>query len=257
MTSDAVLLGPVTTLFLRGRRQDRLAEEDVLALEGTVDQVKKVPARQKLMREGQRVVSSTLLLEGFMCRYMDDRRGYRQLVAIHVPGDFVDLHGLPMERLDHDLATLTPCRVATWQNDVLENLALERPRLMRSMWFSTLLDAAMYREWIFRLGRLEAEGRIAHLMCELEARLEMVGLADDGRFALPLKQSDIAEACGLTGVHVNRVLRSMRERELLLFQGGEVTILDRRELCTVGQFDPAYLYGDDASSPPFIARSHA
>jgi CRP-like cAMP-binding protein len=98
---------------------------------------------------------------------------------------------------------------------------------------------------VFRLGRLDASGRVAHMMCEMEVRLGMVGLARDGVFQLPLKQADIAEACGLTGVHVNRVLRSLREKGLLLFRGGEVRILDCEGLRRVAEFDPAYLYPDD------------
>lgn len=233
-----------TARFLLGRRRDRLSQDDLDHLDAACEQSVDVPARKVVVRAGERVTQSTLLLEGFMCRYMDDRAGHRQLVSLHVAGDFVDLHGFPMERLDHDVATISACRVATWTHEALEGLIRERPTLRRMLWFSTLLDAAMHREWIFRLGRLDAEGRIAHLMCEMEVRLEMVGLATDGRFPLPLKQSDLAEASGLTGVHVNRVLRSLRERELLLFRGGEVTILDRRRLRALGEFNPAYLYGE-------------
>lgn len=241
---NAVAPGRVTARFLMGRRRDRLSRGDLDRLEATCDGVAELPARKTIVRAGDPVTHSTLLLEGFMCRYMDDRSGHRQLVAIHVPGDFVDLHGFPMERLDHDVATISPSRVANWPHSAIEDLTRDCPDLTRMLWFATLLDAAMHREWIFRLGRLDAEGRIAHLMCELEVRLEMVGLAADGRFALPLKQADLAEASGLTGVHVNRVLRSLRERGLLLFRSGEVTILDRRTLRALAEFDPAYLYGE-------------
>ena len=106
-----------------------------------------------------------------------------------------------------------------------------------------MLDAAMHREWIFRLGRLGAEGRVAHLFCELNERLEMVGLAADGRFMLPMTQPDIAEASGLTGVHVNRVLRALREKNMLTFKANEVRILDRKALAAVAEFEPQYLYG--------------
>ena len=101
----------------------------------------------------------------------------------------------------------------------------------------------MHRELIFRLGRLGAEGRIAHLFCELNARLEMVGMAADGRYMLPMTQPDLAEASGLTGVHVNRVLRALREKNLLTFKAGEVNILDRKALAAVAEFEPQYLYG--------------
>lgn len=233
----------LTRRFLMGRARDALSEQEKLVLEKAVSNVRTLPARHQTMRRGELVTTSTLLLEGFMCRYLDDREGYRQLVSINVPGDFVDLHGFPMRRLDHDIATLGPCTIATVEHRTLAAILEEYPRLSRWLWFSTLLDAAIHREWIFRMGRLGADGRVAHFFCELNARLEMVELASDGRFSLPATQADVAEACGITGVHVNRVLRLMRERELLLFRSGEVRILNLPALKTVAEFDPAYLYG--------------
>ncbi len=233
----------VTDKFLRGRGRQRLSEDELTLLDQTVDRVRDLPSRHTLVRAGDRVRTSTLLLDGFMCRYMDDHSGYRQLVAIHVPGDFVDLHAFPMERLDHDVATLSPARIASWTHDTLEEIVETRPHLTRMLWFSTLLDASVHREWIFRMGRLDAEGRIAHFMCELKVRLDMVGMVENDRFLLPLKQADVAEACGLTGVHVNRVLRSLRERELMIFRAGQVTIVNWKQLSALGQFDPAYLRG--------------
>ncbi|WP_233150658.1 Crp/Fnr family transcriptional regulator [Sphingomonas mollis] len=241
----------VTDKFLRGRGHDRLSAEEIGLLETSVEGIRDLPARHILVRAGERVVESTMLLDGFMCRYMDDRAGYRQLVAIQVPGDFVDLHALPLQRLDHDVATVGPVRVASWTHDTLEQLIAPRPHLTRMLWFSTLLDAAIHREWIFRLGRLDADGRVAHFMCEMKTRLDMVGLVENDRFALPFKQADLAEACGLTVVHVNRVLRSLRERELLIFRSGMATIVNWPKLVTLAEFDPSYLYvqsGSDMSA---------
>ncbi|SFP60904.1 Crp/Fnr family transcriptional regulator [Sphingomonas rubra] len=235
---------PYLKRFLRGRRGGNIAPDDLAALEAAAQGEQTYRSRAIVVRAGSPVTNSTLLLEGFMCRYMDDRAGHRQLVAIHVPGDFVDLHGFPMGWLDHDIGTIGSVRVANWAHSALEEVLEHRPRLTRMMWFSTLLDAAMHREWVFRLGRLDAIGRVAHLLCELEVRLDMVGLAENGRYHLPLTQADLAEACGLTGVHVNRVLRSLRERELLLFRNNEVTILDKAALRALAEFDPMYLYGD-------------
>ena len=237
----------LTGRFLLGRARDALSEEERQVIEDAVSTVRQVPARMPVMRRGDLVSTSAMLIEGFMCRYLDDREGYRQLVSMHVPGDFVDLHGFPMKRLDHDIATLGPCTVAYFEHARLAEIIAEHPRLTRWLWFSTLLDAAIHREWIFRMGRLGADGRVAHFFCELNARLEMVDLAKDGRFALPATQADVAEACGITGVHVNRVLRLMRERGLLLFRGGEVQMLNVPGLTALAEFDPAYLYGSQSS----------
>lgn len=233
----------LTRRFLLGRAREALSEEERAIIERSVAQVRSIPARQQVMRRGELASTSTMLLEGFMCRYLDDRDGYRQLVSMHVPGDFVDLHGFPMRRLDHDICTLGPCTIAVFEHRTLAEIVAQYPHLTRWLWFSTLLDAAIHREWIFRLGRLGAEGRVAHFFCELNARLEMVELAKDGQFVLPATQADVAEACGITGVHVNRVLRVLRERNVLLFRSGEVRILDLARLTSLAEFDPTYLYG--------------
>ena len=237
----------LTRRFLLGRAREALSDEERQVLESAVATVRTIPARTTVMRRGEPVNQSSLLVDGFMCRYLDDRNGHRQLVSIHVPGDFVDLHGFPMKRLDHDIATLGPCTVALFDHRTLATLQERHPRLTRWLWFSTLLDAAIHREWIFRLGRLGAEGRVAHFFCELNARLEMVDMAADGRFTLPATQADLAEACGITGVHANRVLRLMRERGLATFRSGEVRILDQKRLAALAEFDPIYLYGEQSA----------
>jgi len=235
----------LTENFLRGRRRQEMSAEENAALEAAMGEVRPVAARQTLIRRGERVYQSTLLLSGVMCRYMDDRQGERQLVAVHFAGDFVDLHGFPLRHLDHDLAALSACRVVSVPHDRLTQLTEAHPHLGRLMWFSTLIDAAMHREWIFRLGRLAADGRIAHLLCESHARLAAVGLVQDGRFDWPLTQQDMAEACGLTSVHVNRTLAKLRASGLVTVANRQATIHDFAGLALVGEFEPDYLYLED------------
>lgn len=205
-------------------------------------EIKRLPARQTIVREDSLVTTSTLLVEGFVCRFVDGRNGERQLVAIHVPGDFVDLHSFPLERLDHAVATMTTATVALIPHEALRGLMARHPELARLLWFSTMLDSAISREWIFRLGHLPAIGRVAHLFCELAMRLELVGLGDGNSFPLPLIQSDVADACGLTPEHINRVIRQLREQRILLFLDGSLTILDWDQLKVVAEFDEGYLY---------------
>ena len=138
--------------LLRGRTVS-LDDAERGEVERTVAQVTDYPARKTVIRREMPLSVSLLLVEGFMCRYVDNRNGERQLVSIQVPGDFVDLHGYPLKTLDHDVATLTPCQVAVFRHADLDALFAGRPELMRKLWFSTLLDAAMHREWIFKLGR--------------------------------------------------------------------------------------------------------
>jgi CRP-like cAMP-binding protein len=232
-------------LFLRGRRRQELSEEEKRALEDAIGEVRRVPARTQLIRSGENLSQSLLLLSGFTCRYMDDRTGQRQLLSLHVPGDFLDLHGFPLERLDHDVATLTAAEIAIFPHARLMQLVERFPRLARLMWFSTLLDAAMHREWIFRLGRLDAAGRVAHLLCETHERLRAVGLAERGVFDFPLTQQDIGEACGLTSVHANRTVARLRTEGLATVARRKVEVHDLVQLRRLAEFTPDYLYLDD------------
>jgi CRP-like cAMP-binding protein len=234
----------IFTDFLRGRRRHELTADDLAALEEAADGIRELPARLTIIRQHEPVHFSTYLIDGLMCRYMDDREGLRQLVALHVAGDFVDLHAYPLRQLDHDLATITPCRVATVPHERIDRLVISHPNLAKHLWFSTLMDAAIHREWIFALGRLDAVGRVAHFFCETEAKLRAVGLSDGRRFALPITQTDLGEACGITSVHMNRMLRDLREGGILHFSSGEAEIMDRAKLERMAEFDPAYLYLD-------------
>ncbi len=232
----------LTERFLMGRHREELSATECAVLENSVGSVVQFGARQDIVRHGDRVDRSLLLIEGYICRYMDGLDGSRQLVAVHVPGDFVDLHGYPMRMLDHDVATLTACSVAAFPHESVERMVIDHPNLGRLLWFSTLLDAAMHREWIFRLGRLGASGRIAHFFAEIGIRLQMVGLGDGLRFALPMQQADLASACGMTNVHANRILRALRVAGIVTFSGGEVVVHDLHKLHQLAEFDGRYLY---------------
>lgn len=233
---------PISARFLRYRGRDRISAEEMAALEAAFDPPRVAPARKTLIAKQDRVTASTILVEGIMCRYLDDRQGYRQLLGIHVPGDFVDLHGYPLMKLDHDVAALTEVKVASVPRERMDRLTERFPNLTRTLWYSTMLDAAMHREWIFRLGRLGAAGRVAHFFSEAEARLRLAGFGDEHSAPLPINQTDVAEACGLTPVHVNRVLRQLREEGLMTFRSGVLTIGDRARLYRLAEFDKTYLY---------------
>lgn len=243
-----------TERFLRDKRGASLEADERARIEAAISEVKTFGPRKIVARAGEPLTISTLLLEGIMSRYLDDRNGLRQLVAIHFPGDFLDLHAFPLKVLDHDVATLTTATVATVPHAEIEAIAEEMPQLIRKLWFATLLDAAIHRAWLFRLGRLDATGRVAHFLCETNARLFSAGLSDGRRFALALTQADLAEICGLTTVHVNRVMRQLREEQLCLFRSSLVEILDPAGLAKRAQFDPAYLYIDDDSQLPSVQR---
>ncbi|QNE31149.1 Crp/Fnr family transcriptional regulator [Sphingomonas sp. NBWT7] len=231
--------------FLRGRRRSELSEEELAILERAIERTETLPARRVLSRRGEVLRQSTLLIDGYVCRYMDARDGYRQILSYQVSGDFVDLHGYPTRVIDHDIATITEATLAYVPHERLDEIMASHPHLAKLLWFSTLLDAAMHREWIFRIGRLDAVGRLAHFLCETHARMLAIGRADGGKFALPMTQQDIGEACGLTSVHVNRVVRRLREDGLASVSRGMVDIADLERLARVGEFDASYLYMQD------------
>ncbi|WP_375289729.1 Crp/Fnr family transcriptional regulator [Qipengyuania sp.] len=230
--------------FLLGRLRHELTEDELERLESAVNRIITIEPRTTLVDRGTRLENSYYLIEGTMLRHLDDKRGERQLVGVNIAGDFVDLHGYAMKRLDHSVQSLDRAKVAEVPHIRIKEMLSGSPHLARLMWFSTLLDAAMHREWIFRLGRLNAEGRIAHLISELIERLRFVGLFDGLNFPIPLLQRDYAEACGITPVHANRSFRTLKERGVLeLDSGGKLRILDEAELKSLCDFDGSYLYG--------------
>ena len=240
----------LTDNFLRGRRRRELSDDEKEAIESVLTAPVTLPRRKVITNRGDVVTRSTFLISGFMCRYMDGADGHRQLVSIQTPGDFVDLHGYPLQRLDHDIATLSECTVAYAPHEKLTQIIERLPHLGRVLWFSTLLDAAMHREWIFRLGRLDAVGRVAHMLCETYSRLQAVGLVEENSFAWPLTQQDLGEACGLTSVHVNRTLRVLREAGMVEVSDRIVTMLDFDRLASTGEFQADYLYFDNHTRTP-------
>jgi CRP-like cAMP-binding protein len=228
--------------LLKLRARDDLSAEEEQAIRASVSEVIEFPPDKTIIRAGDRLTSSTLLLDGILCRYKDLSEGQRQITELHVTGDFADLHSFTLKRLDHNVMTLTRCRIALVPHDRLKTITRDHPHLTRLYWFSTNLDAAIHREWEVSLGRRSAISRMAHLFCELRVRLGIVGQAEESGYALPLTQTDLAECLGLTPVHVNRTLKELRERGLLAFRGGRVDIQDLPGLERVAEFDPAYLY---------------
>ena len=234
----------IEKLLMRLRARDHVGPDEERALLGAIADTAIAPADRTIIRAGEELDHCVLLLEGLLCRYKDLRNGERQIMELHVPGDFADLHSFTLKRLDHNVMALTPCRLAFAPHERLEAISREHPHLTRLLWFSTNLDAAIHREWVLSLGRRTASARIAHLFCELHVRLDMVGLADGLEYRLDLTQADLAECMGLTSVHVNRTLKDLREQGLVSFKGGTVRIDDLSGLRHVAEFDPGYLYLD-------------
>lgn len=230
-----------TSNVLRNRTAE-LSDAERHVLEAAVSETRTIAAGEIVVRQGTPVGVSTLLVQGLMTRHVDAKDGRRHLVAVHVPGDFVDLHAYALKTLDHDVGALTEVRLAIFTHAALERIQEADPRLTRRLWFMTLLDAAMHRHWIYRLASLNALQRVGHFLCEMNARLLAVDASDGSSFSLPMTQADIGEVCGLTNVHVSRVLRELREMKLCTLRSSQVVIHDLAGLAAAAMFDPAYLY---------------
>jgi CRP-like cAMP-binding protein len=194
-----------------------------------------------LVREGARPDTSMLVVDGFTTRYRDAADGSRQITAIHIPGDFVDLHSLLLREMDHSVGALSACRVVRFPHTKLRALTETHPHLTRLLWLMTLIDSSIHREWLAAAAQPAPE-QIAHLICELYVRLEITGLITKHSFPLPLTQTELGEALGLSAVHVNRSLQQLRAEGLFTWQNQVVTVLDWEALERRAAFDDRYLH---------------
>jgi CRP-like cAMP-binding protein len=211
--------------------------------------IREVAADQDIVREGDRPAESCLILSGMAFRYKMTEAGKRQIMSFHIAGEIPDLQSLHLRTMDHGLSTLTRCRLAFVAHGSLHALFEQHPRLSSVFWRETLIDAAIFREWVVNVGRRPALARMAHLLCELYLRHKAVGLVTDHAFEVPITQSELADAVGLSNVHVNRTLQELRAHGLIGEQGRLLKILNWDRLKQAGEFDPTYLHqepGDEA-----------
>jgi CRP-like cAMP-binding protein len=221
---------------------DTLSQEEVQVLERAASATRIFEPDADMVTFGDSPSFSTLLVDGWAARYKTLEGGTRQITAIHIPGDFVDLHSFLLRPMDHSVVALSACRVAMFPHDRLQKITENHPHLTRVLWLSTLIDAAMHREWLAAMGRLPVVSQLAHLICELYHRLDAVGLIKDCSFDFPVTQTVIADTLGVSLVHLNRSLQDIRARGLLIWQQKKVSILDWDGLKALAQFDATYLH---------------
>jgi CRP-like cAMP-binding protein len=219
-----------------------LSDEEREAVLGLPMQVASLRADQDIVREGDRPSRCCVLLDGFCCTYKTTPDGKRQIMAFHVPGDIPDLQSLHLDYLDNSISTITSCRVGFIPHGPMRDLCMRFPRITSALWRETLIDGAVFREWLTNIGRRDAFRRMAHLLCEVMERLRAVGLVEENTCDLPMTQVELADATGLSAVHVNRVLQEMRASNLISLKGNRLVVEDWRRLKEVGHFDPSYLH---------------
>ena len=233
----------VLATFLRKlEARDALSDQERATLVACASDEAKFPAGADLVREGARPDTSMLVIDGFTTRYRDAPDGSRQIMAIHVPGDFVDLHSFLLKEMDHSVGALSACRVMRFPHVRLRARTETHPHLTRLLWLMTLIDSSIHREWLAAAAQPAPE-QIAHLICELYVRLEITGLVGpDESFGLPMTQTELGEALGLSAVHVNRSLQQLRSEGLFTWQNQIIRILDWDALKHRAAFDDRYLH---------------
>lgn len=231
-----------TTAFLRSLQcRDSLSDGEIRVISELPTRPAVFMAGEEIVMENSRPKESCLVTAGFAARAQSLRSGERQITAVHVPGDFVDLHSMLLKVMDHSVIALGPCKVAFVPHEHIRDVTARNPHLSRLFWLSTTIDGAIQRTWITCLGRRSAEQHLAHLICELYVRLEAAGIASGFAYEFPITQAQLGDVLGLSVVHVNRKLQELRAAGLVEWRDGKVRIRDFDRLAALSEFDPTYL----------------
>jgi CRP-like cAMP-binding protein len=246
--SDQTLLPLVKKLELWAR----LGQGDRDALLALPFILRSLKAGQYLVWEGDRPQHACLLLAGFAFRHKIVAGGRRQILSVHMTGDVVDLHNSLLRTADHNVQMLTAGEVALIPVEAVVEIARARPAVGTALWYETLVDGSIFREWIANVGRRDARTRIAHLLCEVALRLEVAGLGSRSGYELPMTQEQLADATGLTPVHVNRTLQALGTDGLISRTKRDIRVADWAALADVGDFNAKYLHVEAAQGhgPP-------
>ncbi|HEX3881388.1 MAG TPA: Crp/Fnr family transcriptional regulator [Stellaceae bacterium] len=225
-------------------------EDQRLINELTWQRQKNYDAREDIIREGQHSDDIHVVLTGLACRYKILEDGSRQIMAFLVPGDPCDSEIFILDEMDHSIGTLTPSVVASISGERMKDLLLNRPTIALAFWWNTLQDEGVLRERIIDEGRRDAYARIGFLIYEIFLRMRAFGEIDDQKFEFPVTQADLADATGLTPVHVNRMLKQLREENLIAIEGKTWIVPDPERLRKAARYEASYLHLDRARREP-------
>jgi CRP-like cAMP-binding protein len=239
MSLSETILAPMVTKLQQWRLLHKGDREALLALPYRLIALR---PHEYLAREGDRPQNSCLMVSGFAIRHKVAGNGGRQIFSIHMKGDLADLQNSLLGTADHNLQALTHVEAALVPVEAVQEIAFDRPAVGRAMWYETLIDSSIFREWTLNVGRRDAYTRTAHLLCEFALRLEMEGLGERCSYELPMTQEQLADALALTPVHTNRTLMSLSRDGFITRAVRSVQIKDWPGLMEAGDFDPAYLH---------------
>ena len=235
-----------TALALWVRRlehRSELTDEDRSTILSWPGQITRYKSSRDVVRLGEQTRQSCLIVDGVVGRFGQTAEGHRQITALYIPGDMADLHSTVLPVVSAPLQSMISATIYRVSHDIIRQSADRSPTLAQALWRDCTADAQIASEWLLNIGRRGALEKLAHLICELAYRYEAAGLGRR-RFPLLLTQVHIGESLGLTGVHVNRMLRVLRDRDLIAMEEGDLVVRDWDGLRTVGDFHPLYLHID-------------
>ncbi len=246
MTPTSHTLAPMLRKLSKWAPLDEADQQAILALP---HEIRSIGKGNYIVRDGDKPTRSCVLLSGFAYRHKVVGNGGRQILAVHMSGDVVDLQNSLLRTADHDVQALTDAQIAFIPAEAVRELAFSRPRIGMAMWYDTLVDGSVHREWTVNVGRRDARTRMAHLLCEFGVRLEDAGLGTLCSYEMPMTQEQLADATGLTAVHVNRTLKGLDRDGLTERSSRSVLIKDWNTLAKAGDFESRYLHLEDEQEP--------
>lgn len=234
---------PAFDLFVRKLSQRSILTEEerqaILSLNGREVEIE--PHRD-IVGPGQVTDTSCFVVSGLAARFGQLRDGRRQITAIHIPGDMCDLYSLMLPKVEWALQALSArLTIVKVPHRDLAALCRDHPGIAEAFWRDCVADGSILSQWVVNIGRRDARMRAAHLFCELGVRMEKAGLGQRTRYRLPVVQALLADVLGMTPVHMNRVIRSMREEGLMTIMGREIHVPDWAALAAAAGFEEGYL----------------
>jgi len=249
--------GPFDLFIRKLETHAPLSCEDRDSIMALPHRMSRVEAQSYTVREGDKPDSCSILASGLACRHKQTREGQRQIVAVNIPGDPLDLQNLLLDVSDHNVQTLTRAELAIVPRGELRALMAARPGVAHALRVLMLVESSIFREWVLNVGRRDAPARLAHLLCELGVRFKAQGLSDGDDYELPMTQEQLGDALGLTPVHVNRTIRTLELRGFLERDRRRIRISDWPQMRELGDFNPRYLHLPTAKPEASVVRSGA
>jgi CRP-like cAMP-binding protein len=219
-----------------------ISEEEQQAVIGELEKEREIPRGSDIVADGSKPKYTTIMLSGTACRYRLLPNGRRHILTFQFPGDMTDLYSYVLKKMDHAVGALSDCTIAQIPHETIAVLCERYPNLQYAFWRDTMVDASVAHTWAVG-GSRKTASRMAHMLCEIFARLELVGLAKVGE-PLPyvINQRDLADALSLSLVHTNKTLAVLKNKKLIGRAGTKMEILDWKGLVEIAEFDPSYLH---------------